>query len=115
MDEVDTGKYDKFEETDFVNGALMCFDKKVIDTIGFWDEKYFLYFEDADFCVRAKRAGIKLYYDPTIVVWHKNAQSTGGSGSLIHQNYQTKNRLRFGLKYAPLRTKIHLLKNYLFR
>ncbi len=113
VDQVDTGKYNHFKKTDFVNGALMCFDRKVIERVGFWDEKYFLYFEDADFCERAKRKGVQLYYDPSIVIWHKNAQSTGGAGSSIHQKYQRKNRLIFALKYAPLKTKIHLIKNYL--
>lgn len=112
VDEPDHDQYDKVEQVDFVNGCLMCFDKKVINIVGSWDEKYFLYFEDADFCERAKRKNIKLYYDPGIAIWHKNAQSTGGAGSLTHQKYQKINRLRFGLKYAPLRTKLHLLKNY---
>ncbi len=112
VDNIDKGQYDKFENTEFVNGCLMCFDKKVVDKIGFWDKKYFLYFEDADFCERAKRVNISLYYDPSIVIWHKNAQSTGGAGSKLHQKFQKINRLRFGLHYAPLKTKFHLLKNY---
>jgi GT2 family glycosyltransferase len=110
VDEVDQGQYDQFEETEFVTGCLICFDKNVINKVGFWDESYFLYFEDADFCVRAARKGIKLFYDPKIIIWHKNAQSTQGSGSLIHQKYLKKNRLKFGLKYAPLKTKLHLVK-----
>ncbi len=113
VDEIDTGQYDTFGETDFINGALMIFDKTVIDKVGFWGEKYFLYFEDADFSVRAKRAGISLYFDPQIVIWHKNSASTGGSGSKLHQKYQDRNRLRFGLKYAPWKTKLHLIKNYI--
>lgn len=112
VDQVDNHQLDKFQQTEFISGCLMCFDKQVIDKIGFWDENYFLYFEDADFCERAKRKGIKLYYDPSIVIWHKNAQSTEGSGSIIHQKYQKINQLKFGLKYAPLKTKIHLIKNY---
>ena len=90
----------------------MCFDKHVIDNIGFLNESYFLYFEDADYCEKAKRNNIALYYDPNIVIWHKNAQSTQGSGSKIHVKYQKKNQLKYGLKYAPFKTKIHLLKNY---
>ncbi len=113
VDEIDTGQFDKSKQIDFVNGALMLFDRSVIEKVGYWDESYFLYFEDANFCVRAKKAGISLLYDPSITIWHKNAQSTGGAGSQIHQQYQRMNRLRFGLKYAPLRTKFHLLKNYL--
>ncbi len=113
VDETDTGIYDRFEPVTFVNGCLMCFDKDVIDKTGFWDEKYFLYFEDADFCERAKQNNIPMYYVPNIVIWHKNAQSTGGSGSSIHLRYQKNGRLRFALKFAPLRTKFHVLKNYI--
>ncbi|MBI2641845.1 glycosyltransferase family 2 protein [Candidatus Roizmanbacteria bacterium] len=115
VDEVDHGQYSRPEETEFITGALMFFDKTVINTIGFWDEGYFLYFEDADFCERAKKAGIKLYFDPSIIIWHKNAQSTGGPGSTIQQKLQGKNRLRFALKYGPLKTKFHVVKNYVFK
>jgi len=113
VDEVDLGQYNNFEETDFITGCLFCFNKKVVDKVGFWDERYFLYFEDADYCIRVKKEGFKLYYNPKIVIWHKNAQSTGGVGSKVHQRYQRKNRLIFGLKYAPFKTKIYLILNYL--
>ncbi len=113
VDEVDNCQFEKLEETDFITGCLLFFNKKVIDKIGFWEEKYFLYYEDSDFCERAKKSGFKLFYNPKIIIWHKNAQSTGGSGSRLHQEYQRKNRLIFGLKYAPFRTKLHLIKNYI--
>jgi hypothetical protein len=115
VDEVDTGQFDQVEPTQFVTGCLMAFDKRVVDQVGFWDEGYFLYYEDADYCQRAKAKKIKLVYDPSIVIWHKNAQSTGGAGSKLHQRYQKMNRLKFGLKYAPLKTKLHLIKNFFFQ
>lgn len=114
VDEVDDKKILRSVETDFISGCLMAFDRSVLKSIGYWDERYFLYYEDADYCVRAKKKGVKLYYDSSIIMWHKNAQSTEGSGSKLHQEYQEKNRLQFALKYAPLRTKMHLLKNYFF-
>lgn len=113
VDEIDRGQYDTSKETEFITGCLMCFDKSVIEKVGFLDESYFLYYEDTDYCERAKNRGVKLYFDPSITIWHKNAQSTQGVGSKLHQKYQNTNRIKFGLKYAPLRTKIHLLKNYL--
>lgn len=114
VDLVDKKQYEKSEETEFITGCLICFDKKVWDRVGAWDESYFLYYEDADYCQRAKILGFKLLYEPKIIMWHKVSQSTGGSGSSLHMKYQEKNRLTFGLKYAPLRTKLHLLKNYFF-
>lgn len=113
VDEIDHRQYDRYEKTEFVTGCLMILDKQVINRIGLLDESYFLYYEDADYCERAKRKNINLFYDPSIVVWHKNAQSTDGAGSKTHQNFQRKSRLKFGLRYAPLKTKIHLLKNNL--
>ena len=112
--EVDRGQYDKYEATDSITGCLLCFDKKFWEAVGPWDESYFLYFEDADFCERAKRAGFKLIYNPRLVIWHKVSQSTEGSGSALHWKYQTKNRIRFGLKYAPWKTKLYLIKEIFF-
>jgi len=111
VDKVDNGEYDKTEETDFITGCLMCYGKEIYEKVGRWDESYFLYYEDSDYCERAKRKGIQLLYDPHLVLWHKNSASTGGSGSSTHVKYQTRNRLKFGLKYAPLKTKLHLVKN----
>lgn len=111
IDEVDKKQFNQLKNTEFITGCLMIYDKKTLKKVGFWDESYFLYYEDADYCVRAKRKGINLIYDPSIIIWHKNAQSTGGAGSIIHQKYQQKNRLRFGLKYAPFKIKLHLLIN----
>lgn len=115
VDEVDRGQYDAFGSTEFITGCLMLFDKTVIDTVGMWDESYFLYYEDADWCERAKKCGVGVYYDPSVVIWHKNAQSTGGSGSSLHQKYQEINRLKFGLRYAPMRTKLHLIKDFFLK
>ena len=112
VDMVDHGQFEKIEETDFITGCLISFDRSVWDQVGPWNENYFLYFEDADYCERSRRKGLKLIYDPKIVLWHKVSQSTGGSGSDIHKHYQAKNRVIFGLKYAPWRTKFHLIKNY---
>ena len=39
VDEVDKKQFDKKERTEFVNGCLMCFDRSVVDKVGFWDEK----------------------------------------------------------------------------
>lgn len=114
VDELDAQQFDTPEPTDIVCGCCMVYDKTVLDIVGQWDSNYFMYFEDSDYCVRAIRKGIKVLYDPTIVLWHKNAQSTGGSGSNFHEREMAKSRLRFGLRYAPLKTKLHLIKNYVF-
>ena len=113
VDEVDSPKYSIAGPTDFITGCLMLYDKTVHDSVGPWDESYFMYYEDTDFCVRATRLGVRIYYDPLVMIYHKNAQSTGGSGSKMQEQWMKKARIRFGMKYAPLRTKMHLLLNSL--
>ncbi len=111
VDEPDVGQYDKTESTEFVTGCLSIFDNELLKKTGRWDESFFLYYEDADFSVRAAKANCPLMYDPAIRLWHKNAQSTGGSGSQIHEQLQQTSQLRFALKHAPWKTAFHVLKN----
>lgn len=113
VDEVDHGQFNKSGEVDFATGACMLIKREVFEKIGLFDEKYFLYLEDMDFCVRAKRAGFKIGYEPAAVVWHKNAASTGGSGSDLQDYYITKSRLLFAFKFAKLRTKIAVFRQIL--
>ncbi len=112
VDEKDSGQYDQITETDFVTGAAILVDKKVFDQVGFFDEKYFLYYEDLDFCERAKKAGIKVAYISTAVVYHENAKSTG-LGSPLQDYYITRNRMLFAKKFLPFRTQFALFREAL--
>jgi GT2 family glycosyltransferase len=113
VDDVDHGQFETTEETDFATGCCMMFRARLIKEVGIFDEKYFLYYEDSDFNQRVKKKGYKVMYVPKAVVWHKNAGSTGGSGSALQDYFITRNRLLFGMSYAPLRSKIALLKESL--
>lgn len=120
VDEVDLGQYDLpttpsepgsgvGTETEYVNGCLMLVKREVFEKVGLFDSKFFMYLEDTDFCLRAKRAEFKLRYAPRSVIWHLNAGSSG-PGSNLHDYFLTRNRLLFGMRWAPLRTKTALIK-----
>lgn len=110
VDEVDMGQYDKEEETEFASGCCMLVKRDVFAKIGLFNEKYFLYYEDNDFSQKAKNAGYRIIYSPKAIVWHKNAASAGGSGSSLQDYYITRNRMLFGIKYAPFKSKLALIK-----
>lgn len=57
-------------ESGYLSGCAMFFPKRVLQKIGFFDERYFLYYEDADISIRAKNAEIKLFIVPKAVVVH---------------------------------------------
>lgn len=109
VDEVDLGQYNQVTETDFVNGCLCLIKKEVFEKIGFFDPRYYLYFEDADLSMRAKKAGFKLLFCPNSQIWHLNSGSSG-SGSGLHDYFTTRNRMLFGMKFAPIRSKLALVK-----
>ena len=109
VDEVDKGQYDKQEETDVANGASLLIRRKVVEDIGYLTDKMFLYWEDADYSERARRAGWKVVYTPATYLWHKVSQASG-IGSKLNDYFLTRNRLLFGLRYAKPRTKMALLK-----
>lgn len=109
VDEVDNGQYDTVEETDYATGAAVLYKAEALKKIGLFDEKYFLYLEDADLSMRIKMAGWSVYYVPEAIVWHKVAQSSVIGGEL-NDYFISRNRMVFGIKYAPIRTKIALIR-----
>ena len=56
--------YDRVHEADFVAGVCMMIRRAVFHSIGELDENFFLYYEDVDYCLRARRAGWKVVYTP---------------------------------------------------
>lgn len=80
--------------TDFVSGCAMIIARGVIEKIGMLAECYFpAYFEDGDFCQRARKAGIPVMYAPAPVVYHK-VGSTVRAANIETMLLHAKNRLR---------------------
>ena len=82
-------------------GGAMLIHKRVFDKIGFLDENYFLYFEDADFCQRARKAGIPISFVSKIKILHAVSASTKKLGSPMLLRYHYRNALYFNLKNGP--------------
>jgi len=77
---------------DYITGAAMLVKRDVIEKIGLMREEYFLYYEDVDWCIRARKAGYKCVLAPASHVWHKvSATNKEGSPSYIY--YHTRNAL----------------------
>ncbi len=57
-------------ELDYVSGCAMLIHRPVLEKIGLLDKRYFLYFEDVDFCLRAKKAGFKITAESKALITH---------------------------------------------
>jgi len=62
-------------EVDWVSGACMLVRRDVVDQVGLLDERFFLYFEDNDWCLRMRKAGWRIVYDPRFEVLHLGGAS----------------------------------------
>lgn len=109
VNEVDRGQYEKIRPTDFITGCLLVTKADILKKTGLFDERYCLYFEDSDLCLRVKNQGYSLLIDPKVKLWHKVAQSSS-IGSSLNDYFLTRNRLLFGMTYARFRTKVALLR-----
>jgi len=96
----DSGKWDSPLYPDYICGASLLVKREVVETIGLMDESYFLYWEDADWGVRARRDKYELVYCPESRVWHKEGGTSGGINPLTDY-YWTRNGLAFSKKFYP--------------
>ncbi len=79
-------------ETGFAAGCAVLIKKKVLEKIGWWSEDYFLYHEDVDFSLRAKKAGFLVLLEPRAKIYHKISRATEpGSSKYIY--YHVRNGL----------------------
>jgi GT2 family glycosyltransferase len=64
-------KAGKKNKIDYVSGCAMLIKRPVFEKIGLLNERFFLYFEDVDFCLRAKKAGFNVALEPKSMIFHQ--------------------------------------------
>lgn len=64
------------EEVDIIKGAFMFCSKKIVNELNGFDERFFFYAEETDFCMRAKNKGYKVYYYPNSAIIHYGGVAT---------------------------------------
>lgn len=91
--------------TDFVTGCCMLVPTSVIKEIGALDERFFAYFEDVDFCLRARACGFDMLCSPISRIWHKESASTRrglaeGNTSPLKHYLMARNRIALVKRHA---------------
>jgi GT2 family glycosyltransferase len=95
--ENDNGQWDKVLDVEHIIGVSLLVRSKLIKTVGFLDERFFLCMEEADWCIRALRNGWKLLYCPLSLIYHKGSVSFK-RGGLSQCYYNQRNILLFTKK-----------------
>lgn len=100
--EPDRGQYDRLRSVDYPSGAASLLRMAALDDIGGMDERFYLYFEDTDWGLRAAAAGWRTVYAPDALVLHIGSAGTADSPER-RRYYNVRNRLLLASKHAPAR------------
>lgn len=98
QNQIDDGHFDRPRRVSFTPFCCVLMHSSVFEKIGFLDESYFVYTEDADYCLRALQAGLSIWYLPQVQLRHKVSTLTGHMSDFVVY-YCTRNRMLFIRKH----------------
>ena len=107
----DGGPYDAAAEVFHFNGASCLLRREMLDTVGLFDGRFFMYYEDMDLAWRARAQGWKIQYVPRARVRHVHSGSAGEWSPLFTYNVDL-NRLLMLLKNATWRLALQQVRRY---
>jgi GT2 family glycosyltransferase len=102
-DTPDDGQWDEPRECFAVTGTALVTTASVLARVGPLWESYFAYYEDTDWCWRARLGGYNVVYDPSSVVRHVRGQTSGGTLAARTRFLAERNRILTLAHCAPLR------------
>ncbi len=89
----DHGQFDEIARRDYADGVCMLIPASALRAVGMLDEQYFAYWEETDWCIRAREKGLHCYFIPQARIWHKASRSRAPD-SRFHYLYR-RNALLF--------------------
>jgi len=93
--EEDIGQYDNIAEYDYIDDVFLLVRKEVINEVGGYDDSFFLYYEETDWCSRVRKAGFRIVCNPSAKIWHKGSLSTGGGMNSVKRYWLSRNQYLF--------------------
>jgi GT2 family glycosyltransferase len=100
--EPDGPQFDQPANCDWLTGCAILFRGAALRRVGLFEARFFIYFEDTDWSLRARRAGYTLGYVPAARLWHKVSPSMGQTWSPRFLYYYTRNNLWWIQRNFPL-------------
>jgi GT2 family glycosyltransferase len=94
----------EIREVDYVTGCALFAHRSVFETLGGFDEAYFLTYEETDFCYRARAAGYRSFVTTSAKLWHSVSASFGGEESPLVRYFMTRNSLRWASAHLGRKT-----------
>ena len=105
QNEPDNGQYSEPRPVEWISGCAILVRAEVIDQVGMLDERFFYYWEETEWCLRARRGGWEVIHVPAAKLWHKGVQKDYKPNPNVTY-YNTRNRLLLMAKHqAPIKVR----------
>ena len=111
--QIDRGQFDDIRTVDYISGACLLIKREIVQKIGILDDDFFAYFEDVDWCLRAKEKKYDVVYAPASTIWHKGGETSSKMPELL-MYYRVRNRFLIEKRFATLYQYIFFLGFYFF-
>lgn len=96
------------QQLDDIIGASMFIRRAVLETVGYLDEAFFLYCEETEFCMRARKAGFNFAWAPESIVYHKEGGSTGAESAAGGRKFSRS----ILVDYLGLRNRVYMMRKH---
>lgn len=90
--EPDQNQFQGLHAVDWISGCAIMVRRQVIEQAGAIDERYFYYWEETEWCIRAAKSGWRVMHVPQAKIWHKGVQREYRPKAAVTY-YATRNRL----------------------
>ncbi len=99
QNEVDRGQYEEQCDQEYLDDVFWLVKRDVYEKLGGYDPEFFLYWEETDWCARAREGGFRLVYTPAARIYHKGSLSTGGGSNPRKSFFLRRNAVLFYWRY----------------
>jgi len=100
QNEIDEGQWKNSLDIDDAPFCAVLMKRRMMDEVGLPDEIFYFYYEDMDYCLRARRHGYRLRLAPAAIMWHKVSSSSGGSDTPRERYWMARSSVLYFRKHA---------------
>lgn len=107
----DSAEYNRMAEVDYITGCALFVGADTFKEVGLLDERFFLSYEETDWCYRARASGHKCIVVPDAKLWHKISSSFGGADTPLFNYFMVRNKLLWAKNHLSRSARISLHKD----
>ena len=100
VNETNSNQFEQVRQVDWISGCALLVRRRLVEQIGMLDERFYYYWEETEWCLRARKAGWRIVHVPSAKLWHKGVRRDYTPSPNVTY-YSTRNRFLMMSKHRP--------------